>query len=441
MKVSFVVMLVVAVVMTGCQNPGGSSTTTGSTNSTLTKFGITGATGLVIVPASALARSALRSTAPASNQIFEVTSTGALLQVTSYDQTGAPMTVTMNPIYVGQAGPNYYLFAFGQNLGNISSAYLVRQSDGSVFQVPAGYLPNGGGNYTTLFYSNLGLVQTDSTGNLYWHSASGSTSWGTGLYHQVSQINVSDPSNLTAKAVNSPTDSALGFLVNPSGAILYCYVTQTVSSYAYRIKSPSGSLTNLPSSCGEFFLETLGGNFEYTAYPSGTKGLFSDSVSTTNGSVTTSTITPTATFSANSYGSSSNYVFRLNSEQYVAGNTYLTRVDSSNPLGDIPNYPLTTLSCAGSSASEIYLAGNDSNGNPKLIQWDPTNGFKTILPGSDSVQYDIYSMSVSASGNILFNALRMNDGVKVIGNVSPSLVTSVVDSTYNATIVSLLQIK
>lgn len=433
MKTVISLLLVLSWALTACQNPSGSSNTSSTSTAVLTRFGITGATGLVIMPASAISRSMARGSTSGVNEVFQVTASGALLQVTSYDQTGAPMTLTENPIFVGPAGSNYFLFIFGPYLNDPVDAYLVRQSDGAVFQVPKAFLPTA-----VEYFGNTSLVQTDSAGNLYWRTL---TQVGAQITASITKVNVSNPANLTAQTISPQTESINGFFANGNGDVLYGYYTPPSGSpTGFQIRAAGGSLSNLPGTPSLAFA-TPSGTFEYTFYQNSTVGLYSDSVSSA-GVVTTTPVAVPEPSPFEGYNDAGDFLFTINNEQYIAGSGYLTRVYSSiNNLGLVTGNPLTSFATASASGTTIYLAGNDSSGNPKLVAYDPTNGFRTILPGFDGALYSVYSLNVSSSGNILFNALRMSDGTKVIGTVSASGVTSVVDSTFNATVVSLVQIK
>jgi hypothetical protein len=55
--------------------------------------------------------------------------------------------------------------------------------------------------------------------------------------------------------------------------------------------------------------------------------------------------------------------------------------------------------------------------------------------------YDIYSMAAGADGSVTFNALRMADGAKVIGAISPPGTVKVLDTALNAEVTVLERIR
>ena len=56
------------------------------------------------------------------------------------------------------------------------------------------------------------------------------------------------------------------------------------------------------------------------------------------------------------------------------------------------------------------------------------------------IGYVVYKMEISKDEEITFNAMRMSDGAKVIGIVSPNGNLSILDSELSSEIVSLIKI-
>lgn len=68
-----------------------------------------------------------------------------------------------------------------------------------------------------------------------------------------------------------------------------------------------------------------------------------------------------------------------------------------------------------SSEHYYYIAGSDKNNNTFLVKINPVDdSYKHLLPLND---YDVYAFTASESDGVIFNALRMSDGKKVIGKV------------------------
>ena len=68
-----------------------------------------------------------------------------------------------------------------------------------------------------------------------------------------------------------------------------------------------------------------------------------------------------------------------------------------------------------SSEHYYYIAGSDKNNNTFLVKINPVDdSYIHLLPLND---YDVYACTASESDGVIFNALRMSDGKKVIGKV------------------------
>ena len=60
----------------------------------------------------------------------------------------------------------------------------------------------------------------------------------------------------------------------------------------------------------------------------------------------------------------------------------------------------------------------------------------TLLPQA-GVYYDIFKMVVSPDGVVTFNALRMSDGIKVLGEVEADGNVNILDESLNVQVVTL----
>ena len=87
----------------------------------------------------------------------------------------------------------------------------------------------------------------------------------------------------------------------------------------------------------------------------------------------------------------------------------------------------------------LYISGKDSSHNYILIKVNPATGECTQILGNE---YEIYSFSVSEQDGIIFNALRMVDGKRIIGKVSTfGGAVTVLDQESNAQITYLERIR
>jgi hypothetical protein len=100
---------------------------------------------------------------------------------------------------------------------------------------------------------------------------------------------------------------------------------------------------------------------------------------------------------------------------------------------------ISTLKHLVYSNDYYYVSGNDGSEQPVLLKINPsTDVITTLLPPN---QYDIYAMTVDLNNVVTFNALRMNNGAKVIGRISASGQISILDETINAEVTVLERIR
>ena len=90
--------------------------------------------------------------------------------------------------------------------------------------------------------------------------------------------------------------------------------------------------------------------------------------------------------------------------------------ESNNPrVVSLKNFEFNTISSVISTENFYYIAGTDSKSNTFLIKVDPTTDeYTNLLLQND---YDVFSFTASETDGIVFNALRLNDGKKIIGKV------------------------
>ena len=82
---------------------------------------------------------------------------------------------------------------------------------------------------------------------------------------------------------------------------------------------------------------------------------------------------------------------------------------------NLNNLVFNTISAVSSTENFYYIAGTDTNNNSFLIKINPENDQYTNLLNKN--EYDVLSFTASETEGIIFNALRMSDGKKIIGKV------------------------
>jgi hypothetical protein len=329
------------------------------------------------------------------------------------------MPMEREPSAVYNVNDEYAILVFGYDEG-----YLARKSDGTVFSLENIGLPDGWGHF---FNSNI--VQLDSNGNIYYHVRQNNA------HGSIVKINIQNPSTLTKVTYSPSTDDVRVFEISPDGHLIYEYG----GSGAVRVKKSNGGLYNLPNQNGLYFRMWIGidGKIKYNSqtYPQTLVTINIDQ----NYNVTETSI-PSISFH------SGGYMLRF------PGRTLFTdRVSPSNSLvyemENLTNTPrlinfnsiISAIEIADQSDSYYYLFGYDDSGTPLLIKVNPVNDQVTTIISSGL--YDIYKMNVSADDIVTFNALRMSDGAKVIGEISASGRVAVLDETINAEVTVLERIR
>ena len=98
---------------------------------------------------------------------------------------------------------------------------------------------------------------------------------------------------------------------------------------------------------------------------------------------------------------------------------------------------LTNIQAVTQSEEELFIAG-ESNGEPRVIRVNPVTGAWSDLytPGD----YEVYNM-VYAGGRLTVNALRMNDGAIIMGELDGTGKMNVLDEKSNSKVLYLTRIR
>ena len=97
------------------------------------------------------------------------------------------------------------------------------------------------------------------------------------------------------------------------------------------------------------------------------------------------------------------------------------------------NTDLNSIKAVEQNDNYYYIAGNNNNDNPVLRRFNPLDD--TYIDILAAGEYDVYEFTVSSSNEITFYALRISDGIKVVGEVSPEGIVTIIDSESNAEII------
>lgn len=415
---------------------GGSGGDGGTTTpqASLGKISISDAESVFIAPASSSASASNSNAASAStssvNKLFKITPDGAVLEVEYTDKNGNTITQVNTPVSIYTVNEDYLIFCFGINDINKTDAYLTRKSDGAVFSLTELGLPYKMNNY----YLNQNVIQTDSSGNFYFSARDNNYN---NDARNVIRVNFQDPSNLLAQIV-SPVEESIGyFAVNNGGSFAYIGRLKTEISGSrskFRIKLNNGGFSNLPVGTDTFWIG-LDDNIYYRDL----------SVS----QIQKVTIDPFYNVSTSPYGSPisvpwpyNSYKISINGQIYIistGSSPQIVRVyDASTDIQNI-DIGMSSINRAVASLNFYYVAGNDLSNQPVIRRVNPADDTTSDLytPGL----YDIYEMTTSDNDVIVFNGLRMSDGVIVIGKITADGTISILNETINSQVTTLENIK
>lgn len=414
-------MLLAAVAGVGLFGCGGG----GGGGGGLARLRVSDAETLFIVPGSAAARGAasLADAAAATNTLFKITPEGVVMKVDVLDEGGDVIdSRTMEPRFLLPVDADYFIVVFHVVTYNESmDAYLVRKTDGAVFSLVEVGTPQ---QYSNWFGNGTGApVQRDASGNLYF-----------ALPDRIVRIDVSDPANLTAST--AAPDAQFGgspqFSVDKNGNVAFTQFVSVGVSQA-RIAKRNGGLYNLPA---EDYWTGLDGFIYFPGSEGAVKRVRIDDAYVVN---------------EEEYG-------RLASGVIPSGNTSFTvtladrmiriQITGGTSVHEIygPGGPrdvasvaslFSSIRHAASSDGFYYIAGNGPDLNPVMYRVNPTTDAATrLLEG-----YEVRRMVVSPDDVVTFNAVRMQDGAKVLGRVAADGAVTILESTIDQEIVELMRVQ
>jgi hypothetical protein len=394
----------------------------------IAKMNITDAVNLFIAPAASAPSSSVTppfTSARAAvgndqDKLFKVTEDGYVLEVSYLDENGNYITNFNIPQAVYNVDGNYVIVSFGY----FQTGYLVRKSDGAVFSLDKVGVPFSDSQSSN--HKNAKIVQQDSSGNIYYGKD----------FRTIIKIDVSDPDNITKtdfiQTPDTRTSHIYAYDITPAGHAIYKSIKNV-------IRKSNGGLINLPDSI--FWWIGLDGNIRY--YEG--RGYYNDTTSSIWSKITTVTIDSgfqeTLSETDVPIEAVGGSVFKFNDRLLSIGESSITEIENpSNTPREVTMPPgISQINIAGNSDSHYYLSGSNSANQPVLLKIDPvTDAATTLIPPN---QYDIYSMSVGTDDSVTFNALRMSDGVKIIGAISPAGTVSILDAALNAEITVLERIR
>lgn len=442
----FCIYLLISFFIFSCTTEADNSTTTTrdetdstNTNKILSYIDIDNAKNLFISESTTLSQSSRNARSINSEiikkpTIYKIIGDGVIEKVKYYYVDGndkKEMTISKTPNIISTVNDNFIFIGFNDSEDDsITTAYLVRKSDGATFDMTKIGIPQNSSDS----YKNSKIFKFDKIGYMYYLTS-----------NKIVRVDLSDTKNLECSTVSVSTDFVIDFNVDWNGNIIYRgTLVSDSSSPVYRIRKANGGITNLNATT-KFWIG-LDGNIyywedNYTIYE------LEDGSGGGN-----SRITKKVTIDSN---------YNLTDEVYAyygiddcgatISNSYLVEMSTRIMLISWnPNYASGSRSdiCSvytdeGSPSNEsdfftssvylksvsdckavgdyLFVAGMDSTNNTMLFKYDYTEKKDSATFGKTQIlplnEYDIYSFTISETDGIIFNALRMSDGKKIIGKV------------------------
>lgn len=404
MKRGLTVILAALVLLTGCE----------LRYRAISKLDITDAESLYLAP-----EAEARGT---GNVMFKITKEGAVVEVSYTSNSGIKASAkSLEPNAIYHANDEYMIVVFRYDI-----ACLVSKKDGAVYSLENVGVPN---DYQLMFV-NSSPVLSDGKNNIYFiiDVYSGNS----GKSSELFRIDVSNPEKVFAKPLTAPNDKGVSsFAVDVAGNVIY-------SCSGVRLAFAGGGYKNLNA---ESYWTAPDGKLYYY----GSDRVYDE---TTGESVYPiyrldidgKNVAETEYGNVDFYISTYSYYLESGDRAYIL-NDERQLLEVYNPEGKphlVEGVPaLTNIQAVTQSEEELFIAG-ESNGEPRVIRVNPVTGAWSDLytPGD----YEVYNM-VYAGGRLTVNALRMNDGAIIMGELDETGEMKVLDEKSNSKVLYLTRIK
>lgn len=404
------------------------------------------------------------------NSIFKITEDGVIQEITYWQidtiytetEDGIQIEIdsvelknTLYPVHIFNADDNHLIVCFDQITeeepnGYVELEYLVRKSDGAVFEMPLGYRPLTRWSHFNQMFKNEEssvLIQTDDAGNIYFIGKD-----------DIIKLSTQNPENITFQQITTAEVAGEGvnnYRVNGDGHIIFN--SEGISTpRVTRIRFNNGGLAYPDKKITPFWLG-FDNNFYFSYTPAYQAGVASmpvvEKLTIDNGQINYEMIGEVNHPDADmTYMGNGSFIFRM---QAINKIVVMDFIDNMNQIGDVvaevyntekqvktfsmDELGITNIKIGLCSDNYYYLAGLNDN-HPILLKVNPSvfpHSVEQLVPEGS---YDIYKMAVTSDDYVMIHALRMSDGNIVISQISPtSEVTQMED--IGTEVIQLVQIR
>lgn len=310
--------------------------------------------------------------------------------------------------------------------------YIVRKSDGQVFSLEnLGNVEFHRWNYT----SGYSRVQQDSDGNIFLMIKESET------IRRLARINVNDPEKVDAMFMTPETDNVEGFVVSPYGNTAYAFTDSTDPNkgIAHRIVKGNKGLVNIGS---QTWLPTWINRDGSIGSCDGNRKIHKIDLSFQVAIESYEECKlPNASGKRDVIRRSNRIIFvsrELSNDDY----DLIVEVDNDqNIFRKINLTKITRINLATASNNYLYISGNDSSNNPILLRLSLIDDTEELFLDSNSDDFDVLQMTVSADDILYLNALRMDDGARVIATWDTEKKLKIIDENIDQEVIMLQKIE
>ena len=299
--------------------------------------------------------------------------------------------------------------------------FLIRKNDGNAFRLKKiGLDVNGYDKGDPEYFSPLNkqFFEADGRGNFYYinngsfledEDSNGGYSTHVGDYRRISKISVSGNGRVTSTDITPLTDDIMCFEVDNQGNIVY--QTGPRSGSKRKIRTVSGSYMDFAEVAG-----LINPDFFNIPVWKSTDGCIYYSYMSNIMKFNPGNMIPEP-YGAGGLGSGY-YRFILNDRTCLVNSSGILEVYNSTatprfiPFAELE---VSNISHACATENYIYVSGKDISSNYFLIKVTPDTGANTKILWNN---YEVLSFTASEADGIVFNALRILDGKRVLWKIS-----------------------
>ncbi len=342
----------------------------------------------------------------AESRLYKNTDDGMFQEVSYSDENGQELEIEGAPDQIENINEQFVLLIFsggyhvkGTRFGSediaveaVAEALLVNKQNGAVFSLGRGH------EFVPLSPEGVGWpsIQVDGNNQLYYLA---------GQSTRVVRVNTSDPESLFRETLTPESDFVQKFAVTSDGTLIYLAETLANARVTRLLRPANALLENLP---------------EVTEFWRGTQDIFVE----TNDSTIDKLVDNQGVITFDRYAEQPLPfvdlvgISRLLFADHVifVGQGTIFEVENPQKTVETINLSLTKINLARQSQNSYYLSGLDGSQDSTIVRITP--GMLGETPLLNPGDFDVGHFDVSFDDIVTFDALRISDLSRVIGEIS-----------------------